>query len=232
MKHLAVIPARGGSKRLPSKNKRDFCGKPLICWTIEEAIAAGIYDRVVVSTDDREIAEIALASRAEVPFIRPSHLSGDLIPTIDVLKHAVAEISEKSDWLPDYVHTLQPTSPLRTRQHLREATQLIEADATADSLVSCVKLPHNFYPQELMTLLPSGRLLPETLPTAGLSRAKSQLFARNGAAIYITARRILSENRILGPNLIGFEMSIWESVDIDILEDFRVAEVLMSARDE
>ena len=232
MKHLAIVPARGGSKRLPSKNKRDFCGKPLICWTIEEAIGAGIYDRVVVSTDDPEIAQIALSSRAEVPFLRPSHLSGDLIPTVDVLNHAVAEISEKSGWLPDFVHTLQPTSPLRTRHHLREAAQLIEADNAADSLVSCVKLPHSFYPHELMTQLPSGRMSPSVSPTGAVARGKSQFFARNGAAIYISALRNLFENKILGQNLIGFEMAFWESIDIDTLEDFRVAEVLMSARNE
>jgi pseudaminic acid cytidylyltransferase len=86
---LAVIPARGGSKRIPRKNIREFCGKPIIARSIEVALASGCFDRVIVSTDDREIAEIALCHGAEAPFVRPSRLAGDFTPTVPVIAHAI-----------------------------------------------------------------------------------------------------------------------------------------------
>ena len=91
-KRVAVIPARGGSKRIPRKNIRDFCGKPMIAWPIEAAMESGCFDRIIVSTDDREISELAMELGAEVPFVRPAELSNDYAGTLPVIRHAV-------DWL-------------------------------------------------------------------------------------------------------------------------------------
>ena len=91
---LAVIPARGGSKRIPRKNIRPFCGRPMIAWSIRAALDSGCFDRVVVSTDDEEIAKVARANGAETPFMRPAVLSDDITPTIPVIAHAVAMIEE------------------------------------------------------------------------------------------------------------------------------------------
>ena len=89
LKRVAIIPARGGSKRIPRKNIRDFCGKPMIGWSIEAARASGCFDRIIVSTDDREIAELAKRFGADVPFLRPPELSDDYAGTVPVIRHAV-----------------------------------------------------------------------------------------------------------------------------------------------
>lgn len=108
--NIAVIPARGGSKRIPRKNIRDFCGKPMIAWSIEAAKASGLFDRVVVSTDDREIADVAVRYGAEAPFVRPEHLSNDHAGTTEVVAHAVQWALDQG-WSIDAVCCLYATAP-------------------------------------------------------------------------------------------------------------------------
>ena len=107
---IAVIPARGGSKRIPRKNIKDFCGKPMIVWSIEAAKASGSFDHIIVSTDDNEIAELAKKHGAEVPFIRPAELSDDYVGTGDVVKHAV-EWAIKNIGKPEFICTIYATAP-------------------------------------------------------------------------------------------------------------------------
>ena len=109
---LGIIPARGGSRGLPGKNVREISGKPLIAWSIESAASSKYLDRVIVTTDDNEIAGIAERSGAEVPFIRPENLAGDKTPMLDVVVHAVDFFKAKEITF-DYVALLEPTSPLR-----------------------------------------------------------------------------------------------------------------------
>lgn len=109
MKSLCVIPARGGSKRIPRKNIRNFCGRPTIAWPIETAKKAACFDRILVSTDDEEIAEIASDWGAEIPFIRPSALANDSTPTRDVINHAIDFVTENGD-KPEYVCCLYATA--------------------------------------------------------------------------------------------------------------------------
>src|SRR5437764_11026274 len=118
---LALIPARGGSKGIPRKNLAPVAGKPLLVWTIEVARAAASVDRVVVSTDDAEIAETARSARAEV-LERPVELAGDETPMAAVVRHAVEALA------PEIVVLLQPTSPLRTARHVDEAVSLLDGD--------------------------------------------------------------------------------------------------------
>jgi len=107
---IAVIPARGGSKRIPRKNIKDFCGKPMIVWSIEAAKSCGLFDHIIVSTDDQEIAELAKEHGAAVPFIRPAELSDDYTGTGDVVKHAVEWVI-KNLGKPEYVCTVYATAP-------------------------------------------------------------------------------------------------------------------------
>ena len=113
-KVLGLITARGGSKGIPKKNIVNVGGKPLIAWTIEAALKSHVFDRVVVSTDNNEIASIAQKWGAEVPFTRPDRLAKDDSPHTDVLIHAINWLQEKEDYLPEFLMLLQPTSPLRT----------------------------------------------------------------------------------------------------------------------
>jgi len=116
-KILALIPARGGSKGLPGKNIKPLLGKPLIAWTIEQAKASKYVDRVVVSTDDDEIAEVAIRYGAEVPFLRPKELARDDSPTIDAILHALDFFSDKGERF-DLLALLEPTSPLRDSEDI------------------------------------------------------------------------------------------------------------------
>ena len=135
---LALIPARGGSKGIPRKNIRSFCGKPLIQWTIELALSAPSVDRVVVSTDDLEIANCARSCGAEVPFLRPKHLASDTASGIAPVLHALEQLPEVSDIL-----LLQPTSPLR---HLNDINAIVDIYRNSGNQVVVSVTPSNKHP--------------------------------------------------------------------------------------
>lgn len=227
MKTLAIIPARGGSKGVPRKNIRLLAGKPLIAYSIEEALKAPNVDRVCVTTEDAEIAEKAMQYGAEV-LLRPEHLAQDETPTRDVLWFHVQEL-EREGYIPDAVLTLQPTSPLRTATHIKQAIELFASSADADSLVSCVEVPHNFHPMSVMKLNTAGFLVPFIDQKEVLLRRqdKSAVFARNGAAIYLTRTEKLREF-VFGGRLLPYMMPEQESLDIDSLEDFKRAEMVIA----
>ena len=228
MKVLAVIPARGGSKGIPRKNLFPVAGRPLIAWTIEAARQASRIDRTVISTDDAEIAAVARAEGADV-VERPAALAGDDTPTLPVLQHAVAVLAEEG-YHPDVVANLQATSPLRTAGHIDAAIAQFLEDDSADSLVSCVRLPHVYHPRSVMRLSDDGYLEPY-LPGPPVSRRqdKEPAFARNGAAIYLTRTARLSEY-IYGGRLVPFEMTPEDSLDIDEPRDLEAADAALRAR--
>ena len=127
--NVAIIPARGGSKRIPRKNIKDFCGKPMIAWSIEAALQSGCFERIIVSTDDEEIAEVALRFGAEVPFIRPEELSGDFVATIPVIKHAIQWL-EANQIIPDWVCCIYATAPFISADALKSGLTLIQQQDT------------------------------------------------------------------------------------------------------
>ena len=137
---LAIIPARGGSVRLPRKNILPFAGKPLIAWSIEVALSSKFISKVVVSTDDCEIADISRNYGADVPFLRPAELASNTATTIDVIIHAVNYFQSRGENY-DYVALLQPTSPLRKKSHIDEAIGLLK-EKHADGVISVCKLKH------------------------------------------------------------------------------------------
>lgn len=229
MHFLAIIPARGGSKGLPGKNLRPLAGKPLIAWSIEAARGAASIGRVVVSTDDEAIAEVARRHGAEVPFLRPAELALDDTPTLPVLQDTIRRLGE-AGYRPDAVVTLQPTSPLRTARHIDEATALFMANPEADSLVSCVEIPHVYHPRSVMRLDGQGYLRPFLDgPMPNRRQAKEPVFARNGAAIYVTRLDCLSRF-IFGGNLLPYMMSVEDSIDIDDAGDLHAAEKVIARR--
>ena len=130
----AIIPARGGSKSIPRKNIISFLGKPLIYWSIVVAIKSKLIDRVIVSTDDKEIAEIAKKFGAEIPFMRPKHLGGDLVLDYPVIRHCLDYLSESEGYQPDIVVQLRPTSPLRPDGLVDEGISKLISNPAADSL--------------------------------------------------------------------------------------------------
>lgn len=221
---LAVIPARGGSKGVPGKNIKELAGKPLIGYTIEAAIASNIFEKVIVSTDSTEIAEIAAGFGAEVPFLRPHEISGDLTSSDDVILHALSFYEQQGIRF-DEVCKLQPTSPLRSGRHLQEAYQLF-CEKNADFVVSVCECEHsplwsgvigedlrldNFISEE------AKRACRQDLPT----------YYRLNGAIYMGKTNRFYENKsFLGKNSVAYIMSQEESVDIDSELDFKLAELI------
>lgn len=229
---LGLIPARGGSKGISHKNIAPLCGKPLIAWTIEAARQSCL-DRLVLSSDD---SEIILAARAvggvDVPFVRPAELADDNTPGIDVIIHAVRWLRDHEDYSPDAVMLLQPTSPLRRREHINEAVALFETRG-ADSLVSVVKAPHNMIPESLMRMNEAGWLerLQSFDERRNIRQTKPVYYARNGAAIYLVLTSLLLEKQTLyGERMVAYEMDREDSVDIDDTFDLEVCEWLLKRR--
>ncbi len=142
IKFLAIIPARGGSKGIPGKNIKTFCGKPLLHWTILAGIKSGVLDRLILSTDSKNIADIGEKAGAETPFLRPARLAQDKTPTLPVLRHAVAWLKKNQNYSPDYVVLLEPTSACRRPIHIQEAVQLA-LKTGADSVISMSEVPHD-----------------------------------------------------------------------------------------
>jgi CMP-N-acetylneuraminic acid synthetase len=227
MKYLAVIPARGGSKGIPNKNIIDVAGNPLIYYTIREAKNSRL-DKVVVSTDCDMVAAVCRDLDVEV-VKRPEKLAEDASPTLPVLQHALRVQEDESYGA---VVTLQPTSPLRRARHIDEALTLFESNLESDSLVSVVKVPHNFVPTSIMQKGDSYFKSYIDAPKQILRRQDKPVFyARNGAAIYITRTGNI-DKYVFGGNILGYEMSYIDSFDIDDPDDLEIVRSLMNNRHE
>jgi len=224
MRVLGVIPARGGSKGIPRKNLAPLAGRPLLAYTCDAARDSERLDRVIVSTDDEEIAEVARSNGVEAPFVRPAALSADDASMLDVLLHALDAVGGA-----DAVVLLQPTSPLRTAAHVDEAVDRFAASG-ADSVVSVVRVPHAFSPGSLLRL-DDGRLVPLLDGEQARRRQdKPVLYARNGPAVLVVGADVLHAGSLYGDDSRPYEMDLRSSVDIDSPFELELAELLLSKR--
>lgn len=222
---LALIPARGGSKGIPRKNIREFCGKPLLQWSINAALESACVDQVVVSTDDPEVAEVAKAGGAEVPFLRPAELATDTTPGIAPMLHALEQLPEVSDVL-----LLQPTSPLRTSADI-EAIVALRQQAGRESAVSLTQSAK--HPAWMYSLSDEQRLEPLLqLDGAQCRQQLPSVYVLNGA-LYLSSRTfLLRENSFIRQDTVGYVMPAERSVDIDSPLDWKWAELLLNAQPE
>jgi N-acylneuraminate cytidylyltransferase/CMP-N,N'-diacetyllegionaminic acid synthase len=223
---LAVIPARGGSKGVPRKNLRLLAGKPLIAWTIEAALGAPSLRRVIVSTDDPEIAQVARRWGADVPFRRPSALARDETPGIEPVLHAVEWLAQHGGYQPDEVLLLQPTSPLRTARDIEAAIRL-GRQTNADAVVSVT--PVHEHPYWTKQLEPDGRLTSCAPPEeAGLRRQElPPRYVVNGAIYLVRSSVLLAAHTFYTERTYGYVMPRERSLDIDTSWDFRLAELVL-----
>jgi N-acylneuraminate cytidylyltransferase len=155
---VAIVPARGGSKSIPRKNIRPLAGVPLLAYSIEAGLRARTVDRVIVSTDDQEIGDIARAWGADVPFLRPAALAEDATPDLPVFEHAIGWLKTHTEWVPEIVVQLRPTSPLRSPNFVDDAVELLRSDATADSVRAVVPVSQN--PHKMWHLQADGGMTP------------------------------------------------------------------------
>jgi CMP-N-acetylneuraminic acid synthetase len=230
MSILALITARGGSKGLPRKNVLPLAGKPLIAWTIEAALASSGLNRVVVSTDDEEIADCARRWGADVPFMRPAELAGDGTPHIDVVEHAVHWLEINEGTQPDYVLLLQPTSPLRTAEDI-EASIKLAGETGAPAVVSVCEAAN--HPYLVKRILEDGTLA-AFVPTEIAYLRRQTLppaYVLNGA-VYLNRREVLlREHTFTPPGTLPYIMPPERSLDVDTRWDFYLVNLILSDRD-
>lgn len=224
---IALIPARGGSKGLPRKNVRLLKNKPLIAYTIEAARKAKGIDDVVVTTDDEEIANIAKQYGARVPFLRPKELSTDTALAVDVYLHAIDFLQTEKNSKIDKFMVLLPTAPLRTEKHIDEALELFNKNKP-DTLVSMkeAEVPVSWYFEKKAD---------STICNAGFgnqnviaNRQVNKVYYVPNGAIYILDTSLLRKKRTYySNNTIPYIMLSEDSIDIDTLIDFKLAELLL-----
>lgn len=221
MNLLALIPARGGSKGIPRKNVKSLAGKPLIGWTIDAALQAPCVGRVVVSTEDEEIASVARDLGAEVPFMRPAELAADDTPGIAPVLHAIENLPEF-----DWVVLLQPTSPLRTAEDIDGIVRFcIEHDApSAVSVCEVDKHPYWMFHRDESERLQS--FIPQK---TDISRRQDlpQVYAFNGALYLARIDWLKEQQSLVGQETLGYVMSRESSADIDTPLDWSWVEFLI-----
>lgn len=223
IKICALVLARGGSKRLPSKNIKNFSGKPLISWTINSAVKSCRFDRVFCYSDNDQIIDASIEAGAEVPFKRPKIISGDDVSSLETIKYFLSELKKSDSYYPDYLVLLQPTSPLRTKEHIISA--LDEAiDKQFDLLVSVKKIKT---PLKNIRFISDGKLniLKERLEEKSKMLIDDyDLYSANGA-IYIFNVLTLDQNLPMESfTTIPYVMKEIESIDIDTEEEFIISE--------
>ena len=220
--NIAVIPARGGSKRIPRKNIRLFNGQPMIAWSIQAARDSGLFDHIVVSTDDREIAEIAQAFGAEVPFLRPPSLADDVTPTVPVIAHAVSACAEMG-WAADHVCCLYPCAPFIQAEDLLAGLELLKKTKAA-YVYPVAEYAHPVHRAMLrsaegrMTFLHPEYELTRTQDLPVAYHDTGQFYWGKSTA-WSSMKRMHSEG-------VGLVVPYWRVVDIDTPEDWARAELI------
>jgi N-acylneuraminate cytidylyltransferase/CMP-N,N'-diacetyllegionaminic acid synthase len=229
MKILALIPARGGSKGVLNKNIRSFNGKPLIGYSVDCAKQSKYVDRVMVSTDDEEIARVGRECGAEVPFLRPAEMAGDKSPVMDAIIHHLNTLKETEGYEPTHLLLLQTTSPLRRASDIDTAVELFRS-RDADSLVSCC-----FCENFLFTKDEEDRLsrVKNDVPMSTNRQMNTKCYRLDGCMVYLIKTDVLlREKSFLAGKLVGYEIERWRAVDIDEPQDFVVGELLQRQQDE
>ncbi len=233
---LGVVGARSGSKGIPNKNIKLFAGKPLMAWIIEAGLKSKYINKLIVSTDSEEYANIAKQYGAEAPFIRPPELALDSVPDFDFLFHAAMRMKENENFKADIILRLPPTSPLCTTEHIDACVELLMNDESADSsrtIIKASKHPYKLWKIENNTIVP---FLSEKF--TGLKDAHNmprQSFPEAYQHVDVIALRwntLIEKKEMAGKRVLYHIVPKNESIDIDSLEDFLLAEILINKRNE
>lgn len=223
MTTIAIIPARGGSKRIPRKNIRTFCGKPMIGYSIITALSSGCFSRVVVSTDDQEIADIAISFGAEIPFLRPKAIADDHTATVPVITHAIQNLSIDSD-APTEVCCLYATAPFTQKSDVKHGLEILR-NSDASYVVPMTSYP---YPIQRAVRLRTDNRMELITPQYCQSRSQDlePVYHDAGQFYWGRADAWLREVPLIGPETAPIILPTYRVQDIDTLEDWRRAENL------
>lgn len=220
MRRIAIITARGGSRRIPRKNIKEFCGKPILAYSATAALRSGLFDKVMVSTDDAEIAGIAESYGAEVPFFRSAENSNDYAVTADVLKEVLREYERRGERF-DTICCIYPTAPFVTAEKLKEAVKLLEENG-ADSVMPVVRF--SFPPQRCVVV--KDGLLQFKWPEYAQARSQDlEPFYHDVGQFYcLKAESFRVQGKLVMDRTVPLILSEMEVQDIDTEEDWRMAE--------
>jgi len=220
-RNIAIITARGGSKRIPRKNIRPFLGKPIIAYSIAAALEAGCFETVMVSTDDAEIADVARSCGAVVPFMRSAETSNDFATTADVLKEVLNEYRRRGEAF-EYACCIYPTAPFVTAERLHGAYDVLVRSG-ADTAVPVVRFG---FPIQRALVIENSRLkvlAPEHINTR--SQDLVPAYHDSGQFYFFHVERFLESGDLLGENTVPIELPETEVQDIDTMEDWKLAEM-------
>lgn len=227
---LALIPARGGSKSMPRKNLREVGGKPMVAHSIDHALAARLITRVILTTDDREIADVGLRAGAEVPFLRPVEFALDLSADYEFVRHALEWLRDNEGYVPELVVQLRPTTPIRDVRLIDRAIEALASRPEADSLRAVVSAC--FSPFK-MWLLDEGGFLSPLLPLPGVAEPYNQprqllpdVYQQDGFLDITRPRTVFEQKSITGAKVLPFFLNR-ESIDIDYENELFEADHIM-----
>jgi len=231
LKHvLAVIPARGGSKGIQRKNLVPILGKPLVAHSIEHARASRCINRIIVSTEDNEIAEVARKAGAEVPFMRPDILAGDTVLDLPVFQHVLQELRQRESYTPDLIVHLRPTTPLRKQPWIDDAVELLTANDEADSVRS-VSMPSQ-HPYRVFRIDDRGYLDPimkheHATPYLLRRQELPHMYYYNCVIDVTRPATIWNKASMTGDHILPYVMDADEVIDVDSPRDLAIARLLM-----
>lgn len=227
-RHIALIPARGGSKGIPRKNLKLLGGHSLVAWAVQAAKNSQSFDNIVVSTDDLEIATHAVKYGAEVPFLRPKEYSGDDSKQLDTVRH-VLEFYQGAGVSFSSVTILQPTSPFRTGDDCKRALKLFE-NSQENSVISICEYSHVQLTNLYLGTPESLKILGEQVAEGTLRQELPKIWWRNGALYVIAPSTILEKHSLYSEHILGYEMPYWQSHNIDNFSDLEEARRALTDR--
>jgi len=224
---LVIIPARSGSKRIPNKNIRQFLGKPLIAYTIKQALSLKFVERVIVDTDSPKIAKIARQYGAEVPFLRPAHLAKDTSHIVYSILYALKRLKKEENYVPSYIMILQTTSPLRKIQDIKACWKLMKSTKATTVLTICPTHPRLYYLRKNNDIF----LVNGSEKRSSNTQAWPPAYILNGCFVYIMeTKSLLEEKLVITKKTKAVICSKWRSIDLDVREDWVIAEILYKNR--
>lgn len=216
---LAIIPARAGSKRIPRKNIRKFLGRPLLAYTVEQALNSSVIDRVIVDTDSKQIAALARRLGAEVPWLRPAEFAQDVSPVLESIFHLLGRLKREGGYVPSHVIILQTTSPLRELGDIEQCWRMMQKTKATSVVTVCATRPKS---KDLVWL--KGDIT--TPVNLVLGDNKFVLHGYNGFVFLVATKALMSERKLITKKTAAVICPEWRSVDIDVPEEWVLAEVL------